>query len=145
MIGHAALNARVAPLWVAEDLGFFVKHGVKASAIFIRQAPVLVAALTAGDVHAAYTGGTRALTAVTGGADLKTIATLTNRVGYDVVAGPNIKTAMDLLRPGPLAVPCCAPVVAICGASRTGRNFLNRLSCWQSWELMLWEMQFTIF
>ena len=58
VIGHAAMNARVAPLWVAEDHGFFVKHGVNPSAIFIRQAPVLVAALTAGDVHAVYTGGT---------------------------------------------------------------------------------------
>jgi len=96
VIGHAALNARVAPLWIAEDQGFFVKYGVQASAIFIRQAPVLVAALTAGDVQAAYTGGTTVLTAVTGGADLKTIATLTNKLGYDVVAAPSIKTAKDL-------------------------------------------------
>jgi len=58
VIGHPAMNARVAPLWVAEDLGFFAKQGVSVNAIFIRQAPVLVAALTAGDVHAAYTGGT---------------------------------------------------------------------------------------
>jgi ABC-type nitrate/sulfonate/bicarbonate transport system substrate-binding protein len=96
VIGHAALNARVAPLWVAEDHGLFIKHGVTANAIFIRQAPILVAALTAGDVHAAYTGGTTVLTAVTGGADLKTIATLTNKLGYDVVAAPSIKTAKDL-------------------------------------------------
>jgi NitT/TauT family transport system substrate-binding protein len=96
VIGHAAMNARVAPLWVAEDHGFFIKHGVNASAIFIRQAPVLVAALTAGDVHAAYTGGTTVLTAVAGGADLKIIATLTNRLGYDIVAAPSIKTAKDL-------------------------------------------------
>lgn len=96
VIGHAAMNARVAPLWVAEDHGFFIKHGINASAIFIRQAPVLVAALTAGDVHAAYTGGTTVLTAVAGGADLKIIATLTNRLGYDIVAAPSIKTAKDL-------------------------------------------------
>jgi len=96
VIGHAAMNARVAPLWVAEDHGFFAKYGVQASAIFIRQAPVLVAALTAGDVHAAYTGGTTVLTAVAGGADLKIIATLTNKLGYDVVAAPSIKTAKDL-------------------------------------------------
>ena len=96
VIGHAALNARVAPLWVAEDHGFFIKYGVNASSIFIRQAPVLVAALTAGDVLAAYTGGTTVLTAVAGGADLKIIATLTNRLGYDVVAAPSIKTANDL-------------------------------------------------
>ncbi len=86
----------MAPLWVAEDHGFFSKYGVNASAIFIRQAPVLVAALTAGDVLAAYTGGTTVLTAVAGGADLKIIATLTNRLGYDIVAAPGIKTAKDL-------------------------------------------------
>src|SRR5688572_31405125 len=79
VIGHAAMNARVAPLWVAEDLGFFAKQGVSVNAIFIRQAPVLVAALTAGDVHAAYTGGTTVLPAVAGGADLKIIGSLTNR------------------------------------------------------------------
>ena len=44
VIGHAAMNARVAPLWVAEDHGFFAKQGVSVNAIFIRQAPVLVAA-----------------------------------------------------------------------------------------------------
>jgi len=27
-IGHAALNARVAPLWLAGDHGFLVQHGV---------------------------------------------------------------------------------------------------------------------
>jgi hypothetical protein len=28
VIGHAALNARVAPLWIADDHAFFIKHGV---------------------------------------------------------------------------------------------------------------------
>jgi ABC-type nitrate/sulfonate/bicarbonate transport system substrate-binding protein len=96
VIGHAAMNARVAPLWVAEDHGFFQKYGVAANAIFIRQAPVLVAALTAGDVHAAYTGGTTVLAAVAGGSDLKIVVSLTNRLGYDLVAAPNIKTPKDL-------------------------------------------------
>jgi len=96
IIGHAAMNARVAPLWVAEDQGFFQKYGVAASAIFIRQAPVLVAALTAGDVHAAYTGGTTALAAVAGGSDLKIVMSLTNRLGYDLVVAPSIKTPKDL-------------------------------------------------
>lgn len=96
VIAHAAMNARVAPLWVAEDHGFFAKYGTPASTIFIRQAPVLVAALTAGDVKVAYTGGSSVLAAVMGGADLKMIATLTNRLGYDLVAAPSIKTPKDL-------------------------------------------------
>src|ERR1044071_3904356 len=96
VIGHAAMNARVAPLWVAEDHGFFQKYGVPANAIFIRQAPVLVAALTAGDVQAAYTGGTTVLAAVAGGSDLKIVMSLTNRLGYDLVAAPTIKNPKDL-------------------------------------------------
>ena len=96
VVGHAAMNARVAPLWVAEDRGFFQKYGVTASAIFIRQAPVLVAALTAGDVQAAYTGGTTVLAAVAGGSDLKIVMSLTNRLGYDLVAAPGIKNPKEL-------------------------------------------------
>jgi NitT/TauT family transport system substrate-binding protein len=96
VIAHAAMNARVAPLWVAQDRAFFAKNGITASTIFIRQAPVLVAALTAGDVQIGYTGGTSALAAVAGGADLKIIATLTNRLGYDFVAAHGIKSAKDL-------------------------------------------------
>jgi NitT/TauT family transport system substrate-binding protein len=96
VIAHAAMNARVAPLWVAEDHGFFAKYGTPASTIFIRQAPILVAALTAGDVRVGYTGGSSVLAAVMGGADLKMIATLTNRLGYDLVAAPSIKSPKDL-------------------------------------------------
>lgn len=92
VIAHAAMNARVAPLWIAQDYGFFSKYGVTGGAIFIRQAPVLIAALTAGDVQIGYTGGTAALA----GADLKMIASLTNQVGYDLVAAPGIKSAKDL-------------------------------------------------
>lgn len=96
VIAHAAMNARVAPLWIAEDHGFFAKYGTPASTIFIRQAPILVAALTAGDVKVGYSGGSSVLAAVMGGADLKMIATLTNRLGYDLVAAPSIKTPKDL-------------------------------------------------
>jgi ABC-type nitrate/sulfonate/bicarbonate transport system substrate-binding protein len=49
----------------------------------------LVAALTAEDVHAAYTGGTTVLIAVTGGADLKIIGSLTQSPGRDMVAEDN--------------------------------------------------------
>src|SRR5690349_5761586 len=96
VIAHAAMNARVAPLWIAEDHGFFAKYGTPASTIFIRQAPILVAALTAGDVKVGYTGGSSVLAAVMGGADLKMLATLTNRLGYDLVAAPSIKNPKDL-------------------------------------------------
>ena len=96
IIAHAAVNARVLPLWVARDHGFFSKYGVPSETIFIRQAPTLVAALTSGDIQIGYTGGTAVLGAAAGGSDLKILAAFTNRVTYDVVAKKNIKTPEDL-------------------------------------------------
>jgi NitT/TauT family transport system substrate-binding protein len=96
IIAHAAVNARVLPLWVARDQGFFSKYGVPSETIFIRQAPTLVAALTSGDIQIGYTGGTAVLGAAAGGSDLKILAAFTNRVTYDVVAKKTIKTPEDL-------------------------------------------------
>jgi ABC-type nitrate/sulfonate/bicarbonate transport system substrate-binding protein len=96
VIAHAAVNARVLPLWVARDQGFFTKYGVPAETIFIRQAPTLVAALTSGDIQIGYTGGTAVLGAAASGSDLKILAAFTNRVTYDVVAKKGIKSPEDL-------------------------------------------------
>ena len=96
VIAHAAVNARVLPLWVAREQGFFNKYGVPSETIFIRQAPTLVAALTSGDIHVGYTGGTAVLGAAASGSDLKILAAFTNRVTYDVVARKGIKSPEEL-------------------------------------------------
>lgn len=96
IIAHAAVNARVLPLWAAKEQGFFNKYGVPADMIFIRQAPTLVAALTSGDIQVGYTGGTAVLGAAASGSDLKILAAFTNRVTYDVVTRKDIKTPEDL-------------------------------------------------
>jgi NitT/TauT family transport system substrate-binding protein len=96
VVAHAAVNARVLPLWLAKDQGFFARYGVPAEVIFIRQAPTLVAALTSGDIQIGYTGGTAVLGAAASGSDLKILAAFTNRVTYDVVARKGIKSPEDL-------------------------------------------------
>ena len=96
VVAHAAVNARVLPLWMAKEQGFFNKYGVPADTIVIRQAPTRVAALTSGDIHIGYTGGTAVLGAAAGGSDLKILAAFTNRVTYDVVARKGIKSPEDL-------------------------------------------------
>ncbi|HEU4345426.1 MAG TPA: ABC transporter substrate-binding protein [Candidatus Binatia bacterium] len=60
------------------------------------RASSLVAALTSGDIQVGYTGGTAVLGAAARGSDLKILAAFTNRVTYDVVARPGIKTPEDL-------------------------------------------------
>jgi ABC-type nitrate/sulfonate/bicarbonate transport system substrate-binding protein len=97
VIAHAAMNARVAPLWVARERGFFSKYGVPTvDTIFVRGAPTLVAAMQANEVDVGYTGGTAVVGAVANGADLKVLSAFTNRVTYDLMVKPGIKTPEDL-------------------------------------------------
>ena len=95
-IGFAAMNARVIPLWGAKEEGFFAKNDIDAEPIFVRGAPTLNSALLSGDIQAGYTGGTAVMGANVGGADLKILAILTNKVTYDLVARPSIKTPEGL-------------------------------------------------
>jgi NitT/TauT family transport system substrate-binding protein len=96
VIAYAAMNARVAPLWVARERGFFAKYGIDAETIFVRGAPTLVAAMQSNEIDIGYTGGTAVVGAVANGADLKVLAAFTNRVTYDLMVRPGIKTAEDL-------------------------------------------------
>src|SRR5690242_3018900 len=43
VIGYAALNARIAPLWAAKEFGFLAKNDIDGDVIFIRGAPTLTA------------------------------------------------------------------------------------------------------
>ena len=95
-IAFAAMNARVAPLWVAQDQRFFTKYGIDPEIIFVRSAPILLAAMASGDIQIGSTGGTALLGAAVGGADLKILATFAGRVTYDLVARPEIKSPEDL-------------------------------------------------
>ena len=61
VVAYASISPRVAPLWVAQEFGFFKKNGIEAELVFVRGAPTLVAALTSGDMDAGYTGGTAVL------------------------------------------------------------------------------------
>lgn len=96
LLAHAAMNARVGPLWIARDQGFFAKYGVDADTIFVRGAPTLVAAMSSGDIQVGYTGGTAVIGAVAGGSDMKILSAFTNRVTYDLMVRRGIKRAEDL-------------------------------------------------
>jgi NitT/TauT family transport system substrate-binding protein len=96
VVAYAAMNARVAALWVARERGFFVKNGFDADPLFVRGAPTLVAAMTSGEIDVGYTGGTAVVGAVASGADFKILSALNNRVTYELVVKPSIKTSQDL-------------------------------------------------
>ena len=85
-VGLSTLNSRVIPLWIAQERGFFAKNGVEVLLVLTRVSQPAIAALLAGEMQMVYGGSTAALGAVSGGADLKIIAALTNRLTYDLVA-----------------------------------------------------------
>ena len=69
VVAYASISPRVAPLWAAQEFGFFKKNGIETELIFVRGAPTLVAALTSGDMDIGYTGGTAVLGASVAGID----------------------------------------------------------------------------
>jgi NitT/TauT family transport system substrate-binding protein len=96
VIAYAAMNARVCPLWAPRERGFFSKYGFDAETLFVRGAPTLVAAMASNEIEVGYTGGTAVIGSVASGSDLKVLSALTNRVTYDLVVRPGIKSAEDL-------------------------------------------------
>jgi ABC-type nitrate/sulfonate/bicarbonate transport system substrate-binding protein len=96
MLGYANISARVSPLWIAREKGFFSKYGVQLQAVYLPGAPALFATLATGQIQIANSGGSTALGAVAGGLDLRVIGTFTSRIPFDIVASPSIKEAKDL-------------------------------------------------
>src|SRR5438445_8989682 len=96
VIGYANISARVSPLWIAQEKGFFAKFGVNVQQVYMPGSPVMIASMASGQVHLANTGGTAALGAAAGGLDLRAIGTVTSRVPFELVVRPTIKTPKDL-------------------------------------------------
>src|SRR5574342_1026817 len=96
VLAHGALNARIAPLWIAHEQKFFAKYGVDATVILVRQIQIMVSGLGTGEIDIALTSGSTLLGAAAGGLDVKMLAALNARVNYDLVAAPTIKTIKDL-------------------------------------------------
>lgn len=96
VLAHGALNARIAPLWIAHEQKFFAKYGVESTVILVRQIQIMVSGLGTGEIDIALTSGSTLLGASAGGLDAKMVAALNGRVTYDLVAAPGIKTLKDL-------------------------------------------------
>ena len=96
IVGYANISARVSPLWIAQEKGFFAKYGVNVQPVYMPGSPVMIASLSTGQIQLANSGGTAALGAAAGGLDLKVIGTFTSRIPFDLVVKPAIKSAQDL-------------------------------------------------
>lgn len=96
IVAYAAMNPVVLPLWIAVEKGFFDSEGLDLQFIFIRSSPTMLSAIVSGDIQAAYTGGTAALSGAARGLDLQIVANTRSKLTYDIVARPEIKKPADL-------------------------------------------------
>jgi ABC-type nitrate/sulfonate/bicarbonate transport system substrate-binding protein len=79
VVGYAAINGRVAPLWIAAEQGFLAKYGLQSEQVYVRGAPLLVAGMASGDIQFTRSGGSATLAAVGAGHDFKIVATFSSR------------------------------------------------------------------
>jgi NitT/TauT family transport system substrate-binding protein len=96
VIAYAAVTARIMPLMIAQDQGYFAKYNIDSQPVLIRGGTPLVTGLTAGDIQIGRTAGAAVLSAVASGHDLKMVATFTSRNSYNVVVKPTIKRPEDI-------------------------------------------------
>jgi len=96
VVGYAAMNGRLAPLWIANEQGYLSKYVIQAEQVYIRGAPLLVAGMASGDINFGRSGGSATLAAIGAGHDFKIVATFSSRNSYDLIARPNIKRPEDL-------------------------------------------------
>ncbi len=96
VIGYPSPNARNAPLWIAQDLDFFGKYGLRAQVVWIRNDQILITALAAGDVDVAYGSGVPVIGAAAGGIELKMLSAFISRGRGNLFVRPQIRIPGDL-------------------------------------------------
>lgn len=96
-LGHSSIGATNGSFWVADEKGFFKKHGADVEVIYIGGGGArVVSALLAGDLHFSVGGGEGSVRSQLRGAET-VIASSTLAKGLQrILAKPEIKTYQDL-------------------------------------------------
>ena len=95
-LAHSALESSNGVWYLAQDRGFYKKHGLDADLLFIPSTTTSVSSLVAGDVQVANASGGGVASAIVAGADLVIVACYLNSLPYELVVNESIKSAEDL-------------------------------------------------
>lgn len=93
----ASFSEKEGAIFVAEDQGYFRKHGLDVKHVFVSSGSIALSALASGDAQF-YTGSPTGATlgAVAAGLDAVFVAGLINKLNGAIVVEPSIKTSVDL-------------------------------------------------
>src|ERR1044072_1130037 len=96
-ISYSAVNATQAFLWVAQEKGFFAKHGLEGELLYINSGTMNIAALVGGSVQVAG-GGPVSIEARLRGVKLTILGNPLPWLASNLVVAPAIKKNADLRR-----------------------------------------------
>ena len=94
-IGYIGLSLSSMPILAARDLGMFAKNGIQAELLLLTFQLSSVA-LTAGDLEYVAGVGPGSVSATLGGSPSRAVWIVANRLIYNVVAQPELKTLQEL-------------------------------------------------
>jgi NitT/TauT family transport system substrate-binding protein len=95
-LAYSSISGAMAPLWVAQDYGYFRRHGLDVQLLYIGGGSVATQALLGGDVQFGRLGANSVVQASLRGAGLKMISNTINTLVFSLMARPEIQTAKDL-------------------------------------------------
>jgi NitT/TauT family transport system substrate-binding protein len=95
-VPFAALSPNYAPLWIAEQGGFFKKYNLDIQPIYISAGSVIIPAVLSGQVDVANMGSGPPLTAWARGAELVSVGVGSTRQLHVIMAGANIRKPEEL-------------------------------------------------
>ncbi|OGQ82166.1 MAG: hypothetical protein A3F90_09995 [Deltaproteobacteria bacterium RIFCSPLOWO2_12_FULL_60_19] len=95
-VGHASVNSRMSPLWVAAKEGFFKKQGFDVKVVNIRGGTQVTQALLGGGLDLAYSDPPATVAAIAAGAPLIEIMATSTVMPYYLVGAPAVKSLADL-------------------------------------------------
>jgi NitT/TauT family transport system substrate-binding protein len=96
LIAHAGLISTHTSVWLAEDQGFYKKHGLDATSVFTGSGSVTSQALIAGEAKVASTSVGPTAAAVAAGADLAILAGTIHIMPYQFWVLPQVRQPEDL-------------------------------------------------
>jgi ABC-type nitrate/sulfonate/bicarbonate transport system substrate-binding protein len=95
-IAYGVSGENPTALWLGVEQGFYRKHGLNLEAIFMRNGPLSMAAMVAGDVHMNFTSANNVLNAAAAGLDVVVVANVIAHGDGIFMARPEIQKPEDL-------------------------------------------------
>ena len=95
-IAYAAISPIMAGVWMAKEIGAYQKHGLDANLVFIASGGIAAASLISGDLNMAVAASNAVIAAVSRGAPLVAVGSVTNRPATTLWVQPEISSPADL-------------------------------------------------